>query len=168
MLARKLKENGQIRLPGSAQKARIKLQKLYERAHRMQDDAMHKYTTHLVKEYDAICIEDLDVKGMLMSHVASKGVHRALFGRFRSYLEYKCKSAGVKLVIANRFYPSTQRCAVCGNIKKDDEKITLSGNKKHGTKHNEYVCYNKKCPNYGKVVDRDMNAMMNLTFLIDH
>ncbi|MGZ1154837.1 zinc ribbon domain-containing protein, partial [Lactobacillus delbrueckii subsp. bulgaricus] len=45
---------------------------------------------------------------------------RALFGRFRSYLEYKCKSAGVKLVIANRFYPSTQRCAVCGNIKKDD------------------------------------------------
>ncbi len=104
---------------------------------------MHKYTTHLVKEYDAICIEDLDVKGMLMSHVASKGVHRALFGRFRSYLEYKCKSAGVKLVIANRFYPSTQRCAACGNIKKDDEKITLSGNKKHGTKHNEYVCYNK-------------------------
>lgn len=103
-----------------------------------------------------------------MSHVASKGVHRALFGRFRSYLEYKCKSAGVKLVIANRFYPSTQRCAVCGNIKKDDEKITLSGNKKNGTKHNEYVCYNKKCPNYGKVVDRDMNAMMNLTFLIDH
>lgn len=134
----------------------------------MQDDAMHKYTTHLVREYDAICIEDLDVKGMLMSHVASKGVHRALFGRFRSYLEYKCKSAGVKLVIANRFYPSTQRCAVCGNIKKDDEKITLSGNKKNGTKHNEYVCYNKKCPNYGKVVVRDMNAMMNLTFLIDH
>lgn len=82
--------------------------------------------------------------------------------------EYKCKSAGVKLVIANRFYPSTQRCAACGNIKKDDEKITLSGNKKHGTKHNEYVCYNKKCPNYNKVVDRDMNAMMNLTFLIDH
>ncbi|MBT8895946.1 RNA-guided endonuclease TnpB family protein, partial [Lactobacillus delbrueckii subsp. bulgaricus] len=41
-------------------------------------------------------------------------------------------------------------------------------NKKHGTKHNEYVCYNKKCPNYNKVVGRDMNAMMNLTFLIDH
>ncbi|MBT8903442.1 hypothetical protein BTI50_07875 [Lactobacillus delbrueckii subsp. bulgaricus] len=93
---------------------------------------------------------------------------RALFGRFRSYLEYKCKSAGVKLVIANRFYPSTKRCAVCGNIKKNDEKITLSGNKKHGTKHNEYVCYNKKCPNYNKVVVRDMSAMMNLTFLIDH
>ena len=68
---------------------------------------MHKYTTHLVREYDVICIEDLDVKGMLMSHVASKGVHRALFGRFCRYLEYKCKSAGVKLVIANCFYPST-------------------------------------------------------------
>ncbi|MBT8929762.1 transposase, partial [Lactobacillus delbrueckii subsp. bulgaricus] len=88
ILARKLEENGQIagKRSKSYQKARIKLQKLYERAHRMQDDAMHKYTTHLVKEYDAICIEDLDVKGMLMSHVASKGVHRALFGRFRSYL----------------------------------------------------------------------------------
>ncbi|XJZ34230.1 transposase [Lactobacillus delbrueckii subsp. bulgaricus] len=46
----------------SYQKARIKLQKLYERAHRMQDDAMHKYTTHFVKEYDAICIEDLVVR----------------------------------------------------------------------------------------------------------
>ncbi|MFR0586020.1 RNA-guided endonuclease InsQ/TnpB family protein [Lactobacillus porci] len=170
IMARKLNENGRIagRRSKSYQKARIKLQKLNERAHRMQDDAMHKYTTHLVKEYDAICIEDLDVKGMLMSHVASKGVHRALFGRFRDYLKYKCKSAGVKLVIANRFYPSTQRCAVCGNVKKDDEKITLSGNKKHGTKHNEYVCYNKKCPNCNKVVDRDVNAMMNLTFLIDH
>ena len=170
IMARKLNKNGRIagKRSKSYQKARIKLQKLYERAHRMQDDAMHKYTTHLVEEYDAICIEDLNVKGMLMSHVASKGVYHALFGRFRDYLKYKCKSAGVELVIANRFYPSTQRCAACGNIKKDDEKITLSGNKKHGTKHNEYVCYNKKCSNYGKVVDRDVNAMMNLTFLIDH
>lgn len=170
ILARKLEENGRINGKRSKgyQKARTKLQKLYDRANRMQDDILHKYTTSLIREYDSICIEDLDVKAMLMSHVASKGVHKALFGRFRRYLEYKCKDSGVNLVIADRFYPSTQRCAACGNIKREDEKVTLSGNKKHGTGHSEYVCYNEKCPNYNKIVDRDTNAMMNLTFLINH
>lgn len=91
-----------------------------------------------------------------------------MFGRFKSILEYKCKWHGCELVMADRLYPSTQRRAACGNVKKGDEKITLYGNKKHGTKHDEYVCYNEKCPNYKKVVDRDRNAMMNLTFLIDH
>ncbi|MBT8896813.1 RNA-guided endonuclease TnpB family protein, partial [Lactobacillus delbrueckii subsp. bulgaricus] len=42
------------------------------------------------------------------------------------------------------------------------------GNKKHGTKHNEYVCYNQKCPNYNKVVDRDKNAMLSLLALTEH
>ncbi|MBT8902035.1 hypothetical protein BTI52_08570, partial [Lactobacillus delbrueckii subsp. bulgaricus] len=91
------------RLPGSAQKAIKKRESSFRSftsvltACRMTRCTSTRLT---LSENDAICIEDLDVKGMLMSHVASKGVHRALFGRFRSYLEYKCKSAGVKLVIA--------------------------------------------------------------------
>lgn len=103
-----------------------------------------------------------------MSHVASKGVHRSMFGRFKQMLTYKCKWYDRKLILADKLYPSTQRCAVCGTIKRGDERITLYGNKKHGTKHNEFVCYNKKCPNYNLVVDRDTNAMFNLLALIEH
>ena len=107
--------------------------------------------------YDQIVIEDLDVKQMQMSHVASKGLQRSLFGYFRQVLTYKCQWYGKKLILADRFYPSTQRCSSCGHVKKGDERITLNGNKKHNTKHNEYVCY--AC---GAVMDRDENAVMNL------
>ena len=64
------------------------------------------------------------------------------------------------LIIADRFYPSTQRCSNCGHVKTGDEKITLSGNAKHGTKHHEYVCYH--C---GYEDDRDHNAVLNLLAL---
>ena len=55
---------------------------------------------------------------------------------------------------------STQRCSHCGHVKTDDDKIGLDGNKKHGTKHNEYICYS--C---GFVADRDRNAVLNLLAL---
>ena len=54
----------------------------------------------------------------------------------------------------------TQRCSHCGHVKTDDDKIGLDGNKKHGTKHNEYICYS--C---GFVADRDQNAVLNLLAL---
>ena len=169
-LARKRKENGRIEGTQSKNylKTRTKLQICYRKAGSIQKDLMHKFTTELVRNYDRIVIEDLDVKGMLMSRVASKGMHRSMFGTFRKMLEYKCRWYGRELITADKLYPSTQRCAVCGNVKKGDEKITLYGNKKHGTKHNEYVCYNEKCPNYGKTVDRDKNAMLNLLVLAEH
>lgn len=149
-------------------KARNKLQAAYARAKNIQNDLMQKFTTKLVSEYDSIVIEDLSVKGMLMSHVASKGMHRSMFGRFRQILTYKCEWYGKKLIVAYKLYPSTQRCAACGLVKKGDEKITLRGNKKHGTKHNEFVCYNPNCRNYNKKADRDENAMLNLTILVKH
>ena len=95
-------------------------------------------------------------------------MHRSMFGLFRKLLTYKCEWYGKELIIANKLYPSTQRCAACGLVKKGDERITLQGNKKHGTKHNEFVCYNPSCPNYNKKVDRDENAMANLTLLVKH
>lgn len=149
-------------------KTKAKLQACYCKASNIQNDLMQKFTTELVKDYDKIVIENLSVKGMLMSHVASKGIHRSMFGKFKQILTYKCDWYGKELILANKLYPSTQRCAACGNVKKGDDKITLYGNKKHGTKHNEYVCYNKKCPNYNKVIDRDKNAMLSLLALIKH
>ena len=169
-LAKKRTVNGRINGTQSKKylKTRIKLQASYRRAQNIQTDLMHKFTTELANDYDQIVIEDLAVKDMLMSHVASKGMHRSMFGLFRKLLTYKCEWYGKELIIANKLYPSTQRCAACGLVKKGVERITLQGNKKHGTKHNEFVCYNPSCPNYNKKVDRDENAMANLTLLVKH
>lgn len=149
--------------PGSINynEVRAKLQRDYTKVVNLQHDIIHKFTTKLVSEYDTIVIEDLDVKHMQMSHVASKGLQRAQFGYFRQCLTYKCEWYVKNLVIADRFYPSTQRCSECGNIKQGEDKITLQGNKKHHTKHNEYLCYN--C---GSILDRDENAVQNLLQLI--
>lgn len=168
-IARKRVENGQASYNSKNYvKTKAKLQACYRKAGNIQNDLMQKFTTKLVKDYDKIVIENLSVKGMLMSHVASKGVHRSMFGKFKQILTYKCNWYDKELILANKLYPSTQRCAACGNVKKGDDKITLYGNKKHGTKHNEYVCYNEKCPNYNKVVDRDKNAMLSLLALVEH
>ena len=133
---------------------------IYAKVANIQHDIIQKLTTKLVTDYDKIVIEDLDVKKMQMSHVASKGLQRSMFGYFRQVLIYKCQWYGKELILADRFYPSTQRCSCCGHIKKGDERITLNGNKKHNTKHNEYVCY--AC---GAIMDRDENAVMNLLAL---
>ena len=141
-------------------KTRTKLQREYAKVSAIQHDLVQKFTTHLVTTYGKIVIEDLDVKRMQMSHVASKGLHRSLFGYFRQVLTYKCDWYGNTLIVADRFYPSTQRCSACGFVKTGDDKITLTGNAKHGTKHNEYICY--EC---GYSDDRDRNAVKNLLAL---
>ena len=139
---------------------RAKLQALYEKATAIQNDLLHKFTTYLYRTYDIIVIEDLDIKSMQMSKKA-KNLHRSLFGKFRFQMEYKAIKFNKQLIIADCYYPSTQRCSHCGHVKKGDDKITLQGNAKHGTAHNEYVCYN--C---GYTADRDQNAVNNLLALI--
>ena len=141
------------------QAVKNKLQRDYRKVNNIQTDLLQKFTTKLVTDYDQIVIEDLDVKAMKMG-IASKGLHRSMFGKFRQELVYKCKWYGKELVLASRLYPSTQRCANCGYIKTGSEKITLAGNVKHHTKHNEYICY--QC---GYKADRDENAVRNLLAL---
>lgn len=160
LLARKRKVNGKNATQSKQYfEVRTKLQKCYERVANIQNDLLHKFTTEIYHNYDTVVIEDLDVKAMQMSKKA-KNLHRSLFGRFRLYMEYKANKFGKELIIADRYYPSTQKCSNCGHVKTGDDKITLSGNKKHGTKHNEYVCY--EC---GFEEDRDKNAVMNLLAL---
>ncbi|WP_019206945.1 RNA-guided endonuclease InsQ/TnpB family protein [Limosilactobacillus ingluviei] len=162
VLARKRKVNGkQATQSNNYAKTRAKLQRNYRRVANIQHDLMQKFATRLVNDYDQIVIEDLAVKKMQMSHVASKGLQRSMFGYFRQVLSYKCDWYGKALLVADRFYPSTQRCSVCGHIKQGDDKVTLAGNKKHHTKHEEYICY--EC---GVVMDRDENAVANLLALI--
>ena len=161
MLARKREVNGKLATKSNNYFAvRTKLQRDYRKAANIQNDLLQKFTTKLVNNYDQIVIEDLAVKEMMMTHVASKGMQRSLFSKFRRILTYKCDWYGKELILADKTYPSTQRCAQCGYVKKGEEKITLQGNKKHGTKHNEYVCY--EC---GYKNDRDENAVLNLLAL---
>ena len=158
-LARKRNVNKNYRYSKSYQATRAKLQVTYERIRNIQNDLLHKFTTDLYRQFDTVVIEDLDVRGMQMKKKA-KNLHRSLFGRFRQFMEYKAEKFGKTFIIADRFYPSTQRCSNCGHIKRGDEKITLSGNAKRGTKHHEYVCY--QC---GYADDRDHNAVLNLLAL---
>ena len=161
MLAKKRQVNGKLATKtNNYVKTRVKLQRDYRKVVNIQHDIVHTFTTKLVTDYDTIVIEDLDVKRMQMTHVASKGLQRSLFGYFRQVLTYKCEWYDKSLILADRYYPSTQRCSNCGHVKTADDKITLSGNQKHRTKHNEYICY--KC---GFEADRDENAVKNLLCL---
>lgn len=159
-LARKRLENPDYKNSMGYQAARAKLQATYKRIRNIQDDLLHKFTTSLFVNYDTIVIEDLDVKRLQMKKQA-KNLHRSLFGRFRQYMEYKAIKFDKELIIADRFYPSTQRCSSCGFVKTGEDKITLEGNKNHGTKHHEYICY--EC---GFSADRDYNAVLNLLALV--
>lgn len=158
-LARKRKVNKNYRHSKSYQATRTKLQVTYERIRNVQNDLLHKFTTEIYHKYDIVVIEDLDVKAMQMSKKA-KNLHRSLFGRFRQFMEYKADKFNKELIIADRYYPSTQKCSNCGHVKTGDDKVTLQGNAKHGTKHNEYICY--EC---GFTADRDKNAVLNLLAL---
>ena len=160
-LAVKRKVNGKSAIKSNNYYAvRTKLQRDYRKVANIQNDLLQKFTKQLVNDYDQIVIEDLAVKEMMMTHVASKGMQRSVFSKFRQILTYKCAWYSKELILADKTYPSTQRCAECGYVKKGNEKITLQGNQKHGTKHNEYICY--QC---GYTNDRDENAVLNLLAL---
>ncbi len=92
-----------------------------------------------------ICIEDLNVSGMMKNRHISKAVQNQGFFEFRKQLEYKCNDNGIQLIVADRFYPSSKLCSCCGNIKKD---LKLSDR-----------IYKCKC---GNVIDRDFQAALNL------
>ena len=160
-LVRKRKVNKNYQHSKGYQATRAKLQATYERICNVQNDLLHKFTTELYRQYDTVVIEDLDVKDMQMKKKA-KNLHRSLFGRFRQIMEYKAEKFGRTLILADHFYPSTQRCSNCGYVKTGDERLTLSGNQKYGTKHHEYVCY--QC---GYEDDRDHNAVLNLLALAE-
>ena len=112
-------------------------------------DFTQKLTTILTTTYEAIAIEDLNVKGMQRSKLA-KSVSDMAFGELRQQIEYKAAMNGVRVEVADRFFASSKTCHVCGH-KHDD--LTLDDR--------TYVC-----PHCGTVIDRDLNAALNLLSLI--
>lgn len=134
-------------------KARLKVARCHERIANQRNDLLHKLTTRLVRDNQAIAIESLNVTGMVKNRRLSKHILDAGWGLFRQYLQYKCHaSQHCYLFLADPYYPSTQLCSVCGS--KPVEKVKL------GVK--SWIC--SKC---GSQHHRDHNAAINLEILAD-
>ena len=130
-----------------ATKRKIKL--LYRKLSSIRLNHIHQTTSYLVKQLPkGIVIEDLNIKGMMKNKHLSKHIQDSMFYEFRRQLEYKCSRYGIKLVVAERFYPSSKTCSYCGSIKSD---LKL--------KDRVY-----KCDSCGLEKDRDLNAAENLAY----
>ena len=127
-------------------KARIKLAKLHEKITNRRNNYLHQISSMLVNKNQVICIEDLNVKGMMKNYHLAKSIQDLGLYEFRRQLEYKCQFYGRYLVVINRFYPSSKTCHECGFI---NSKLTLNDR--------EWIC-----PVCGKHIDRDYNAALNI------
>lgn len=95
---------------------RAKVAKLYSHIADSRKDYLDKLTTDLVRRFDVLAIEDLNIRGMVKNHSLAKHISCASFGMFRRMLEYKANWYGKEIRVADRFFPSSRRCSSCGHI----------------------------------------------------
>ena len=127
-------------------KVRIKLSKVHEKIKNQRQYYLHQITSKIVGGDQIICIEDLNVKGMMQNHKLAKSIQELSLYEFRRQLEYKCRWHGRQLIIIDRFYPSSKTCHNCGYIYKDLK-----------------LCDRKWiCPHCKSLIDRDYNAAQNI------
>ena len=127
-------------------KARIKLAKVYKKINNKKQYYLHQVSNSLINENQVICMEDLNVKGMLKNHKLAESITEMNFGEFKRILEYKARWYNRKIVFVDRFYPSSKTCSCCGFKYKD---LKLSD--RFWT-----------CPECGTPHDRDINAAVNI------
>lgn len=130
-------------------KARARANRVHTQVAAQRRDHLHKLTTRLVAEHDTIVIEDLAVANMLRNRSLARHIAGASWAELRRQLEYKSATAGVRLIVADRWFASSKTCSECGTAK---AKLALS--------ERTYVCM--AC---GLVLDRDHNAARNLAAL---
>lgn len=117
-------------------------------------DYLHKCSISLVRRYDTICVEDLNVKGMERNHHLAKSITDASWGSFVSMLTYKAEWNGKKVVKIDRYFPSSQTCNVCGYVNKQTKDFSVR----------EW-----ECPVCHTHHNRDVNAAINiLRFGLNH
>ena len=92
----------------------LKCNRIYEKITNVKVDYIHKITTQLVKQYDVIKVEDLNIKGMVKNHKLAEAINECNWGEFVKTLTYKCNWNGKQLVKVDKFYPSSQICSECG------------------------------------------------------
>ena len=123
-----------------------KLLKITHRLTNIRQNYLHQITSEIIKrEPSFICMEDLNIKGMMKNRHLSKAVQQQGFYEFRRQIEYKATWNHIPVIIADRFFPSSKLCSCCGTIKKD---LELSDR-----------IYKCGC---GNVIDRDYQAALNL------
>ena len=127
-------------------KVRIRLAKLYKKINDRKQYYLHTITNSLIDENQVICMEDLNVKGMVKNHNLAESICEMNFGEFRRILEYKANWYNRNMVFVDRFYPSSKMCHNCEYINKS---LTL--------KDRQWIC-----PQCGEVIERDYNAALNI------
>jgi len=128
-------------------KSEKKLLRLHHRLANIRQNYRHQITSFIIgRKPNPIVLEDLNVRGIMSNRHLAKAVQEQGFYEFRRQIEYKAAWAGLRVVIADRFYPSSKTCIACGHVKKN---LHLSERIYH-------------CENCGNVIDRDLQAAINL------
>jgi transposase, IS605 orfB family len=123
-------------------KQQAKVARIHEKIANSRSDYIHKITNEITNQYDVICIEDLNVKGMIRNHKLSKYIADVAWGELRRQLEYKSERKGKILIKVDRWLPSSQTCSSC---------LSLTGKKPLNVR-------TFTCPICGTIHDRDNNA----------
>lgn len=141
------KEEGGNVTRQNIQKQVLKVQKLHNRINNIRTDYINKTINELVKtKPEFINIEDLNISGMMKNRHLSKTIAEQKLYEFRNKLINKCHQNEIEVRLSNRFYASSKTCSQCGSIKKDLKLADRT-----------YIC-----PECGAVIDRDLNAAINL------
>ena len=128
------------------EKAKGRVARLHARVADVRADAIHKATTMIANTYSIVCIEDLNVAGMVKNRHLARNLSDAALGEFRRQLEYKTARTGAVLRVVDRWFPSSKTCSDCGVVK---AKLSLSER-----------TFN--CDACGLTMDRDLNAAINI------
>ena len=127
------------------QKQKKKVALYHEKIKNQRKDFQHKLSHSLAEDYDAVCVEDLNLKGIAGGLHFGKGIQDNGYGQFLSMLGYKLEERGKYLIKVDRYFASSKICSVCGHKKKE---LALS--------ERTYLC---EC---GNQMDRDVNAAVNI------
>jgi len=127
-------------------RAKRKVARIHEKISETRKDQLHKLTTRLVRENQAIVVEDLSVRNMVRNHRLAGSISDASWSMLRSMLEYKCNWYGRELRVVDRWFPSSKTCSACGHVA---EKLPLNVRE-------------WRCPKCGAHHGRDINAAINI------
>ena len=128
-------------------KARIKLARFHEYVANVRKDFLHKLSTKLINKYDIICIENLNISGLMKNHKLAKSFQDVSLYEFVRQLEYKARWYGKIISKVDRFYPSSQLCSNCGYKNSSVKNLNIR---------------DWTCPECGVHHDRDINSAINI------